>query len=915
MGATFSRLKNWIAETLTYADLNAEIDNILNNLTPSGVDDYSTNTTQMRVTTDPGEVGTESLATSLAGEVERLRFAIKEIKGTDVAQWYSSSSYSLGSLGTAIGGGLPNNRLASGRTRSGASPASSQSIALVPHGTDRTVTLKGATTNFVYFIAGTQYTISTDVTLTSLTAAPSTNNTCLVNDAGCSDQEDTKYLGEYGSEITVDNMGTEISALIGKLAAFKLDNGSTSEYFVARVHSATQLTHIRRGQLFDSADAEFPRIVFSDNDTITLMKLAWIFAKTDGTLTVSYGNPRVSKDEPVTPASGDYWFDTVNNVWKIYNATTWDTAGATLVGYCMQTTSACIAARSFDYYKAHDDLNTLELEQYDNTEIRSRRRGDVIVVNGTGVKYDPDFVRWDIDTDLDTGAEAADTLYFLYVTESGESFISVTGPTFMPERRGLYHPSHTYRCVGQVHNNSSSNFEALISYHDLSERNFAVTAKVASSALTVKLHAPPHAVFKVKNGTITNPSYARASVLPGTQMVVSSGSTMGATSAVPHSLFVHGLLNAGRLELGLSQNPHLAFSLNTSTAEGGAGGADSEETLYSTAARTDAPTKVFGFLTSTQATAGTWATAPSAFTYGPIVATYKKSITGNGTFVAPTKFIKVLATGAGGGGGGGGGRNSTGAGGGAGGGGGGGGGQHGYANLEVTPGETLTIVIGTAGTAGTGGTSASNNATAGGDGSSTTLANASATLYTWYGGAGGGRGAGGNTSPTQGVAGNSSRFQAGGGVTTAGSGCGGGGGGGGGMPAYLGAGTGGNQPTAGTAGNFSGGGGGGGAAVSSAGSAGGNGGPSQFASGGTGGTVEAIGGADAGGGGGGGAAIGAGGAGGTVTNGAGSVSGSAGVKGGGGGGGSGSTNSPSTGGDGGAGGPGWMQFHIEGVVG
>ena len=80
MGATFSRLKNWIAETLTYADLNAEIDNILTNLTTSGVDDYSTNATQMRLTTDPGESGTESLATSLAGELERIRYAIKEIK-------------------------------------------------------------------------------------------------------------------------------------------------------------------------------------------------------------------------------------------------------------------------------------------------------------------------------------------------------------------------------------------------------------------------------------------------------------------------------------------------------------------------------------------------------------------------------------------------------------------------------------------------------------------------------------------------------------------------------------------------------------------------------------------------------------------------------------------------------------------
>ena len=56
-------------------------------------DDYSVDNTQMQSTTDPGEVGTESKPTTLAGELERLRFAVKELKqwclGT-IAQWYES---------------------------------------------------------------------------------------------------------------------------------------------------------------------------------------------------------------------------------------------------------------------------------------------------------------------------------------------------------------------------------------------------------------------------------------------------------------------------------------------------------------------------------------------------------------------------------------------------------------------------------------------------------------------------------------------------------------------------------------------------------------------------------------------------------------------------------------------------------
>lgn len=86
MGATFSRIKTWGNEVLYPADLNAEFDNILNNFTPSGMDDYSTNTAQMQSTADPYPGAVESLATTGAGELERLRYVIKQITGE--AQWY-----------------------------------------------------------------------------------------------------------------------------------------------------------------------------------------------------------------------------------------------------------------------------------------------------------------------------------------------------------------------------------------------------------------------------------------------------------------------------------------------------------------------------------------------------------------------------------------------------------------------------------------------------------------------------------------------------------------------------------------------------------------------------------------------------------------------------------------------------------
>lgn len=97
MGATFSRITNWITgQTLTASALNAEFDNILNNLTPGGIDDESSTTTAMRATTDPYPASTESLATSLQGELQRIRYVIAQITGK--TYWYQDPDTSLAAL-------------------------------------------------------------------------------------------------------------------------------------------------------------------------------------------------------------------------------------------------------------------------------------------------------------------------------------------------------------------------------------------------------------------------------------------------------------------------------------------------------------------------------------------------------------------------------------------------------------------------------------------------------------------------------------------------------------------------------------------------------------------------------------------------------------------------------------------------
>ena len=74
-------------DSVTAGDLNSSFTTAaVTNSTPQCLDDYSATVAQMQTTTDPYASGTESLATSTAGEIERLRFMFRQIFG--LTQWY-----------------------------------------------------------------------------------------------------------------------------------------------------------------------------------------------------------------------------------------------------------------------------------------------------------------------------------------------------------------------------------------------------------------------------------------------------------------------------------------------------------------------------------------------------------------------------------------------------------------------------------------------------------------------------------------------------------------------------------------------------------------------------------------------------------------------------------------------------------
>ena len=140
----------------------------------------------------------------------------------------------------------------------------------------------------------------------------------------------------------------------------------------------------------------------------------------------------------------------------------------------------------------------------------------------------------------------------------------------------------------------------------------SITASVATSALTVTLNPT---TLDFRSATLTSGTVVSRLISSAISVVVSSGSTLGTVSGVQSQIVVLALDNAGTVELAVVNiaggTSLTETGLISTTAEGGAGAADSATTIYSTTARTNVAYRVVGYIESTQTTAGTWATAPS----------------------------------------------------------------------------------------------------------------------------------------------------------------------------------------------------------------------------------------------------------------------------------------------------------------
>jgi len=168
-----------------------------------------------------------------------------------------------------------------------------------------------------------------------------------------------------------------------------------------------------------------------------------------------------------------------------------------------------------------------------------------------------------------------------------------------------------------------------------------ISASVASSALTVTLNPT---VLDFRSSTLSSGTVNTRTVSTAISVTVSSGSTLGTVSAGKSRIAVIAIDNSGTVELAVVNTAGSVLldesTLISTTAEGGAGAADSASVVYSTTARTSVPFRVVGYVESTQATAGTWATAPSTIQGAGGEALLNSNIT-SGTAVASTSGTSI----------------------------------------------------------------------------------------------------------------------------------------------------------------------------------------------------------------------------------------------------------------------------------
>lgn len=205
------------------------------------------------------------------------------------------------------------------------------------------------------------------------------------------------------------------------------------------------------------------------------------------------------------------------------------------------------------------------------------------------------------------GSETIDGQATLALSQGQSCFVTTNGTEF----RTLGLTGGQLPAFNLLANNTGATAAPVaISKADLYPQSFQVGGTVAANALTATLQPTP---ITFRSATAGSGSVTNLMVSTALSLTVPSGATLGATNGVAATLALAAINNAGTVELAII-NLTSIFSIVSEgiiSTTALSASSNSANTWYSTNARTNVPYKLVGLINVTQATAGTWASAPT----------------------------------------------------------------------------------------------------------------------------------------------------------------------------------------------------------------------------------------------------------------------------------------------------------------
>lgn len=436
----------------------------------------------------------------------------------------------------------------------------------------------GVNTDLALSINNTPVTISTNIDITGLAVAPSSNNTCVVNNAALAGAVETKYLGEDGGSLTIGTIGSEITALDGTIQCFR----KGSEYFLALVDASNnRLFPFIRGVAGSS------RETLSNGNTITLMSASYIFVADDGSSTYRTTIHPTFDDADPAGVSNQWYFNTTTKRWRQYSGS-WSNVDVAWLGFVICDSSAAVAAQSMDFsLRWNSDLEG-DLIQTSASKIRVQiKRASVAGRNFQASDFGQE-IDLSVSGDRETGVtESPSTTYYIYIDRNLKPRFSDVAPRVPDQRLGMYHPFRYWRYVGYAINDSASDIRTVVfngdtkSFRDarqLTPGALGTTAPVYvdSSSFSVSridtvdstglVHLFKNAPTTVSMGSNGLNGIAQSADLTGTITVSSSSPTVTGVGTTFLSDFIAGDVirtNGGQTRIVQTVNNDLSITTTT----------------------------------------------------------------------------------------------------------------------------------------------------------------------------------------------------------------------------------------------------------------------------------------------------------------------------------------------------------------